>query len=350
MTTYRTIEELSQRARDVFSDIVESYMHDGSPVPSKALHEKFGVSPATIRNVMQDLEYLGLLESPHISSGKIPTESGMRYFVDGFLEVGSLSEIEQAALEEECSSHDTSFDSVFEKASSALSKFSASAGLVTAPTQVNSNLSHVQFIPLESDKAVVVLVSEDNSVENRLIDLAPGTTPAMLREAGNFLSRRLSGSTIYQMRETILAEMRQNQSEMDVLLTKVVESGLATKLDDGKLIVHGRSRLIEDPKAGEDIERLQDLMNQLESRDTVSKLLEEAFEADGVKIYIGAENSIFKGSGQSLILSPYRNGADNIVGAIGVIGPTNLNYGRIIPSVNYMAEYLSRHIRNTQPK
>lgn len=350
MKTSHTIEELSQRARNVFSDIVESYMHDGSPVPSKALYQKYGVSSATIRNIMQELMGLGLIHSPHISAGRIPTENGMRFFVDGLLEVGSLTDVERAALEADCTTNNTSFDNVFEKASSALSKFSSSAGLVTAPTQVNSNLSHVQFIPLESNKAVVVLVSEDNSVENRLIDLAPGTTPDMLRQAGDFLSQRLHGRTIYQMRETILTEMRQNQSDMDALLTQVVESGLATQLDDGKLIVHGRSRLITDNDANADLARLQDLMNQLEEKDTTAKLLEEAFEADGVKIYIGAENTIFKGSGQSLILSPYRNATDNIVGAIGVIGPTNLNYGRIIPSVNYMAEYLSRHIRSAQPK
>jgi len=255
MTSYTTIKELDQRARDVFSDIVESYMHDGSPVPSKALYEKFGVSSATIRNVMQQLEHLGLVHSPHISAGRLPTETGMRYFVDGVLEVGSLSEADRAGLEEDCNNNGTSFDSIFDKASAALSNFSASAGLVTAPTQVNSNLSHVQFIPLESHKAVVVLVSEDNSVENRLIDLAPGTTPEMLRQAGDFLSRRLHGRTIYQMRETILADMRQNQSDMDSLLTQVVESGLATQLDDGKLIVHGRSRLINDQDANADLAR-----------------------------------------------------------------------------------------------
>ena len=345
MSTQHPFKDMDERARRVFRHIVESFMADGEPVGSRTLSRSFDVSPATIRNVMSDLEEIGLLQSPHISAGRLPTDLGLRYFVDGILEMGTLSSAERAAMEEECTNADLSIDKVLEQASTTLSGLSACAGLVVAPTQADKTIRHIEFVFLNPQKSMVILVSEDGVVENRVIDLPLGMTSDMLRQAGSFLSEKLYGRTIIQMREDILKEIKERQSEMGPLMTKVIESGLATQLDNGRLIVRGRSQLLKDPGALENLEQLKDLMEQLESKETVSKLLEEASDADGVKIYIGSENSIFEGSGQSLILSPYKNSADNIVGAIGVIGPTRLNYAKIIPSVNYMAEILSRRIR-----
>lgn len=345
MTTQHNFQDMDERARNVFRHIVESFMTDGEPVGSRTLSRSFDVSPATIRNVMADLEDLGLLQAPHVSAGRMPTDLGLRYFVDGILEIGTLSDAERAAMEEECASADISINNVMEQASTMLSGLSACAGLVVAPTQADKAVRHIEFVSLSPEKAMVILVSEDGSVENRVIDLPMGMTADMLRQAGSFLSEKLYGRTIAQMREVILEEIKARQSEMGALMTSVIEAGLATKLDNGKLIVRGRSQLLQDPNALQDLEKLKDLMEQLESKETVSKLLEEASDAEGVKIYIGSENSIFEGGDHSLILSPYRNGSDNIIGAIGVIGPTRLNYAKIIPSVNYMAEILSRRIR-----
>lgn len=321
-------------------------MADGSPVGSRTLSRSFEFSPATIRNVMSDLEDMGLLQAPHTSAGRLPTDMGLRYFVDGILEIGTLSDIERAAIEEDCSDQNLPIEGILEKASATLSGLSASAGLVIAPTQANKPLKHIEFISLAPQKAMVVMVSEDGSVENRVMDIEGGITPNMLREAGAFLSEKLHGRTIAQMREKILHEISERQSEINPLMANLIETGMVTKLNDGKLIVHGRSQLLKNPDALNNLEKLKELMEQLESQETVSKILDEASSANGVKIYIGSENSIFEGSGHSLILSPYSNGKNNeIVGAIGVIGPTRLNYAKVIPTVNCMAEILSRRIR-----
>ncbi|MEM7618334.1 MAG: heat-inducible transcriptional repressor HrcA [Pseudomonadota bacterium] len=338
--------DLDERARNVFRHIVESFMNDGDPVGSRTLSRQIDFSPATIRNVMSDLEEIGLLQAPHISAGRMPTDLGLRYFVDGILEIGTLSDTERAALEEECSDNDSSLDNILEKASSTLSGLSQSAGLVVAPKQADKPIRHIEFISLAPDKSLVVIVSEDGSVENRIIDMAPGITNDMLREAGNFLSEKLYGRTIAEMNKVILEEIEARKAEMDNLTVSVIKSGLATKLDNGKLIVRGTSQLLSDSKAQEEVEKLKTLMEKLESQETVSKLLDEASDAEGIKIYIGSENSIFEGSGHSLILSPYRNNNENIIGAIGVIGPTRLNYAKIIPSVNYMAEIISQRIKS----
>lgn len=338
-------QDLDDRAHAIFRHIVESFMRDGGPVGSRTLSRSFSLSPATIRNVMADLEFMGLLQSPHISAGRLPTDQGLRYFVDGILEKGSLSEAERAAIDAECSSLDFSANDMMEQASTMLSSLSASAGLVVAPMQAVKPLRHIEFVQLSAEKAMVILVSEDSTVENRVIDITPGITGDMLREAGNFLSEKLYGRTIGEMRDVIMEEITKRQNELNPLMTKVIEAGLAVRLADGKLVVRGRSRLLEDQAKLDDLEKLKSLMEQLESKETISKLLEEASDAQGVKIFIGSENSIFEGSGYSLVLSPYHNNNEELVGAIGVIGPTRLNYAKVIPSVNYMAELLSFRIK-----
>jgi heat-inducible transcriptional repressor len=338
------LEELDERARTVFRHIVESFMADGSPVGSRTISRSVSVSPATIRNVMSDLEFLGLLQAPHTSAGRLPTDLGLRYFVDGILEKGSLSATERAALDQECSDSNLSSDALFEKASAALSGLSASAGLVVAPKQSDKAIHHIEFISLAPQKTLVVLVSADGAVENRILEHSMGVTADMLRQAGQFLSEKLHGRTLSQMSESILLEIKERQSELAPLITQVVKSGLATQLDDGRLIVRGLSQLVHNTQAEQDLDRVRALMEQLESQETAAKLLNSASDADGVKIYIGSENSIFEGSGTSLVLSPYHDADHKIIGAIGVIGPTNLNYAKIIPSVNYMAEILSRRL------
>lgn len=343
-------QDLDDRARHIFRHIVENFMQNGEPVGSRTLSRSFSLSPATIRNVMADLEYLGLLQSPHVSAGRIPTDTGLRYFVDGVLEAGSLSEIERAAIDSECANMDMSANDMMDQASRMLSGLSTYAGLVVAPTHAGKPIKHIEFVPLNELKAMVILVFGDGTVENRVLDVEEGITPDMLRESAQFLSEKLHGRTLAEMRDVILEEIKQRRHELNPLMAKVVEAGLAIKLPDGKLVVRGRSQLLQDPQKLEDLEKLKNLMEKLESQETISRLLDEASQAQGVKIFIGSENSIFEGSGYSLILSPYHGGTmdtanPSLVGAIGVIGPMRLNYAKVIPSVNYMAEILSARLK-----
>lgn len=338
------LHDLDTRARDVFRHIVEAYIVNGEPVGSRTLSKSFSFSPATLRNVMADLEDMGLLCAPHVSAGRLPTDRGLRYFVDGIMETGTLSATERAALEAECTVENSSIENVLEQASHLLSGLSASAGIVVAP-KADKSIRHIEFVPLDPTRALVVIVPDDGIIENRIMPLPVGMTPDALKKAGMFLSERLYGRTMAAMREVILEEIKARRSEIGDLTARIIEEGLALPAGDGKLIVRGRSNLLGEHALG-DLDRIRGLMEQLEAKETISKLLEEASTAGGVKIYIGAENPIFQGTGHAMILTPYTGGTGNqIIGAVGVIGPMRLDYARIVPSVNFMAEMISRKIR-----
>lgn len=341
MKTVVSYTTLDARAREIFRHIVESYMAHGDPVGSRTLSRNFDLSPATIRNVMADLEDLGLLEAPHISAGRLPTTQGLRYFVDGILEKGALSETDRRAMEAQYQQAN-SVTEMFDQASRILSGLSSSAGLVVAP-KTDKAIRHIEFVMLQPTRALVIIVPEDGMVENRIMQVPAGITPDILKQASNFLSERLYGKTMGEMRTSIKDEIVHRRGELGDLMAKIVEEGLAMQTGDGTLIVRGTANLL-DSGAVHDLDRVRLLMEQLEAKETVSKLLDEAGHADGVKIFIGAENPVF-GSGHSLILTPYSNGAGNFVGAIGVIGPTRLDYAKIIPSVSFMAEMMTRNLR-----
>ncbi len=341
MKTVVSYTTLDERARDIFRHIVESYMANGDPVGSRTISRNFELSPATIRNVMADLEDLGLLEAPHISAGRLPTTRGLRYFVDGILEKGSLGETDRMALQEQYKDAGSVPD-MLEQASRILSGLSSSAGLVVAP-KANKPIRHIEFVSLEPTRALVIIVPEDGMVENRIMDLPAGITPDILKKASNFLSERLYGKNFAEMKASIQQEIISRRGELGDLMARIVEEGLAMQMGDGTLIVRGTSKLL-DQNSVQDLDRVRLLMEQLEAKETVSKLLEEAGQADGVKIFIGAENPVF-GSGHSLIITPFGNGSGTLVGAIGVIGPTRLDYAKIIPSVSFMAEMMTRNIR-----
>jgi heat-inducible transcriptional repressor len=342
MKTVVPYTAMDERARSIFRHIVETYMANGDPVGSRTLSRNFDLSPATIRNVMADLEDLGLLESPHISAGRLPSMQGLRYFIDGILEIGSLSEAERKALESQYHEK-SSVPDILDQASRMLSGLSSSAGLVVAP-KADKSIRHIEFVSLQPTRALVIIVPEDGMVENRIMPVPAGMTPDILKQASNFMSERLYGKTFSEMRNAIKEEIKARRGELGDVMTRIVEEGLALETGDGTLIVRGASNLL-DQNSIQDIERVRQLMEQLEAKETVSKLLDEASHADGVKIFLGAENPVFQGSGHSLILTPYRNGAGSFVGAVGVIGPTRLDYAKIVPSVSFMAEIISRNIR-----
>ena len=342
------IPELNGRSREIFRHIVEAYVESGEPIGSRTIARRIGMSlsPATVRNVMADLEEAGLLFAPHISAGRLPTEAGMRLFVDGLLEVGNLTEEERRDIDSQCAGTGRSLEGLLEEASATLSGLSNCAGLVLAP-KTESPLRHIEFVSLHPGRALVVMVAENGVVENRIIEVPAGLPTSALVEASNFLSARLLGSTIDEGRDAILAELEENQAQLDTLTSRVVETGLATWAggdSGGSLIISGQAKLLDDVTAVADLERIRTLFAVLETKETTLRLLELADGAEGVQIFIGADNDLFSMAGCSMIVAPYANTREQIVGAIGVIGPTRLNYARIIPMVDYTANLIGRLI------
>jgi len=342
------IGELSERSREIFRLIVDGYVQTGEPVGSRTLSRLLAqnLSPATIRNVMADLEDAGLLYSPHTSAGRLPTEAGLRLFVHGLLEIGNLAEDERHHIEILCAAHGKSLGQALEEATSALSGLSHCAGVVVVPKQERP-LKHIEFVHLGPGRALVVLVTEDGLVENRVIEVPLGLMPSTLVSAANFLNARLIGRTIEEAGAEIAQEIGSHKAQLDEVTSRVVATGLACWAGgegESALIVRGQANLLEDVTALADLERLRSLFEMLETKETVLRLLDASKMAEGVQIFIGAESHLFGVAGCSLIIAPYQNSREQIIGAIGVIGPTRINYARIIPMVDYTAKMIGRLI------
>jgi heat-inducible transcriptional repressor len=339
------LAELDERARDIFRRIVETYLETGEPVGSRTV-SKGGVqlSPASIRNTMQDLTHMGLLAAPHASAGRLPTHAGLRLFVDGLLEIGDLGEDERRQIEARLAGRGRSLQEALDEASALLSGLTGGAGVVVSPVR-DLGVKHVEFVPL-GDQALAVLVFEDGAVENRLMRLQPGVTPAALQEAANFLNARLRGRTLGDAKAEMRNDLERAKRELDETAARLVEDGLAAWSggdgDERALIVRGRARLLDDPSAFEDLERVRMLFDDLEQKGQLIGLLDNVREAQGVRIYIGAETRLFSLSGSAVIAAPYMTGRHRVMGAIGVIGPARLNYARVIPLVDYTARVLGR--------
>jgi heat-inducible transcriptional repressor len=338
------IGTLNDRSREIFRKVVDAYVETGEAVGSRTLSRRLGMSlsPATVRNVMADLEEAGLLYAPHTSAGRVPTEAGLRLFVDGLLEIGALSREERESIDGRCAATGRSLASVLEEATTMLSGLSRCAGLVVAPKQ-DAALKHIEFVQLGPGRALVVLVSENGLVENRIIDVPLGLPASSLIEATNYLSQRLVGRTIDDARRLIKTELEQHRAHLDELSRKVVEAGLATwSQAGGYLLVRGQGQLLADVQQMADLERIRALFAMLETKDAMVRLLDASEKAEGVQIFIGAENELFSMAGCSVIIAPYANREEKVVGAIGVIGPTRMNYARIIPMVDYTAKVIGR--------
>jgi heat-inducible transcriptional repressor len=350
-TSKEMIAELNDRSRDIFRHIVDAYVETGEPVGSRTISRRLGLnlSPATIRNVMADLEDLGLLYAPHTSAGRLPTEAGLRLFVHGLLEFGDISDDERTNIEAQCAAAGRSLAGVLEDATATLAGLSRCAGLVLAP-KTDRPLKHIEFINLAPGRALVVMVTEDGLVENRVVDVPMGLPASTLVAASNYLSARLVGRTVAEARTDITGEIEAHKSQLDALTTSLVEAGLAIwgGGSPGTLIVKGQSRLLGDVTALDDLERVRTLFEALETKEAMLRLLDAANQAEGVQIYIGAENTLFSHAGCSMIIAPYKDASEHIVGAIGVIGPTRLNYARIVPMVDYTAKVIGRLLWNTK--
>jgi heat-inducible transcriptional repressor len=343
--------ELDERSSEIFRRIVESYIVTGEPLGSRSLSRllPMSLSPASIRNVMADLEDLGLIYSPHVSAGRLPTQQGLRFFVDAFMQVGSLSEEERREIDRQIGTgaRDVPVENALDSASQVLSSASRGAGLVIT-TKRDTQLKHVEFVRLSPDKALAVLVGDHDEVENRIVTLPAGTTASQLTAAANFLNAHMSGLTLSEAIERIAKLKETIRAELDQLSRELVEKGLANwsgGVEEGKpaqLIIRGRANLLEGLEGDEDLARLRMLFDDLEKKESLGDILSLAESGQGVRIFIGSENTLFSLSGSSLIVAPYRNAENRIIGAVGVIGPTRLNYSRIVPMVDYTAQLMSR--------
>lgn len=343
----RLLAEMNDRSREVFRRVVEGFLQSGDPVGSRTLTRSMSekLSAATIRNVMQDLEYLGLLGSPHVSAGRIPTQLGLRMFVDGLLEVGTVDEADRERIDATLGHGDQDVTSLLDQVGAALSGITRGASLVLAPKQ-EAAIRHIEFVSLGPDRALVVLVFSNGHVENRVFTPPPGQTPSSLREAANFLNALAEGKTLSDLRSAVQTEIISRRQEIDSLARALVESGFALWQDMGerseRLIVRGQANLIGESPASDDLERIRSLFEDLERKRDIAEFLELTETGEGVRIFIGSENKLFSLSGSSLVVSPYMNSDRKIIGAIGVIGPTRLNYGRIVPIVDYTAQLVGR--------
>ena len=341
------LSEMSERSREVFRRIVEAYLASGDPVGSRTLTRTLSerVSAATIRNVMQDLEHLGLLQSPHTSAGRVPTQSGLRLFVDGLLELGELTDDDRAALHATLGSNAPDAGALLDRVGAALSGLTQGASLVLAPKH-EAPLRHVEFVSLAPDRALVVLVFANGHVENRVFTPPPGQTPSSMREAANFINAFAEGRTLVDLRGVMDREIAARRQELDALAGAMVENGLAIWQTEGqsyeRLIVRGRANLLSGTAEVEELDRIRQLFDDLERKRDSAEFLSLAEGGAGVRIFIGSENKLFSLSGSSLVVSPYMNADRKIVGAVGVIGPTRLNYGRIVPIVDYTAQLVGR--------
>ncbi|MGO4713603.1 heat-inducible transcriptional repressor HrcA [Bradyrhizobium sp. 2TAF24] len=349
ITPREGLAQLNERSRDIFRQIVESYLATGEPVGSRNISRliTLPLSPASVRNVMSDLETLGLIYAPHTSAGRLPTELGLRFFVDALMQVGEPSEPERQSIEAQLATVNKaqSVEAALEEALTRLSGLTRTAAVVLT-AKSNVRLKHIEFVRLEPTQALVVLVAEDGQVENRVLALPPGVPASALTEASNFLNAHIRGKTLAETRAELETALAQSRSELDALTQKIVAAGIASWSGGGseerRLIVRGHANLLDDLHAMEDLERVRNLFDDLESKRGVIDLLGRAEHADGVRIFIGSENKLFSLSGSSTIVAPYQDGAGHIVGVLGVIGPTRLNYARVIPMVDYAARVVSQ--------
>ena len=359
------ITDLTSRAREIFRLVVEGYLASGQPVGSKTLASMGAIgtglsgagagggpgsarnlSPASIRTVLHELEGLGLLGHPHTSAGRVPTDYGLRLFVDGMMQVAEPTAEERSAIERRLAQPGPV------EAALVLSDLSACAGLVMVPRQ-EPRLAQLTLVPLGPDRALAVLVGEDGAVENRVIDWPAPPAPGALEEASNYITAHLAGRTLAEAARAMQADIASGHSALDAASADLVQRGLAVWSEDGfpgsnsgrrpVLIVRGQANLLDEAALG-DIERIRSLLDDLENKQSVAELLDRARQADATRIFIGAENSLFALSGSSVIASPYRNREGKVVGVVGVIGPTRLNYARVVPMVDFTAQSLGKII------
>ena len=346
-TALSAFAAMDRRSRDIFREIVQAYLDTGEPVGSRTISRRgVQLSPASIRNIMSDLAEMGLIDSPHTSAGRVPTHAGLRMFVDSLMQLGEPGEADKQAIESRLAGSGRRMETVLSEASDLLSGLVGGAGLVSTPA-ADAPIRHVEFVRISAEQALAVIVAESGEVENRVLALPAGLPASALIEAGNYLNARMKGRTLAEARAAVLEEVRSRKALLDQTAAKLVEDGLAQWSGEDpargrSLIVRGRANLLEDTRASDDLNRVRDLFSELERSENLLNVLDTARDAEGVRLFIGSENPLFSLSGSAMIVAPYMNAERKIVGALGVIGPTRLNYARVIPMVDYTAQVVGR--------
>lgn len=341
---------LDTRARAILQSIVEEYLSTGEPVGSRTLSRRIdrSLSPATIRNVMMDLMDANLIFSPHTSAGRQPTQTGLRFYVDALMQTGELSATDRQHIESRFNSSSHRLREVYDSASAVLSGLSSCIGVVVAP-KIHKPISQIQFLPMERNQVLAVLVTRDGMVENRLIDLQGTITPDLLEQASNYLNSRIAGRTVGEIRDLIASEVGKGETRLQILTRELIDKGVIlpmSSLDDDYIFVRGQSHLLNDENTANGLSQVRDLLAALEEHKNMLDIMDAVRDGDGVQIFIGSENRVFGQSGWSTVIRPYRDDSGRIIGATGVIGPTRINYRRIVPIVDYTAQIMEKLLGN----
>ncbi|HPX61922.1 MAG TPA: heat-inducible transcriptional repressor HrcA [Deltaproteobacteria bacterium] len=335
--------ELSPRSRQILEAIVEDYIATAEPVGSTSVARRhaMSLSSATVRNVMANLEEMGLLTSPHTSAGRIPTEKAYRFYVDSLVALRQVSRDEKRDIIRRCRKSGAGLNDILKETSRTLSTLSNYMGIVIAPSFGTDVFRHIEFILLAPRKVLAILVSQNGSVQNRLIDAEKDFSQNDLVTMGNYLNELVQGLTIAQARDLILSEMTREKVQYDQLLTQALRiSEQAVVLEPDDIYVEGQARILEQPEFS-DVSRMRDIFRAFEEKGDLLKLLGQCMVAEGVHIYIGSETPLSRSAGVSLITSRFITGS-NTVGMLGVIGPTRMGYSSVIPIVDYTAKMVSR--------
>ena len=338
--------ELSDRSKQIFKSVVETYLQTGSPSGSETILKKEGIdiSSSSIRLIMADLQKEGLLYAPHTSAGRLPTDKGMRLFVDGLLEFGRLTKNQQENIKQQCLSKGTSFQEVLDEASKMISGLSSHAGIVVAPKHQN-NIKHIEFIRLNSKQVMSIIASTNGQIENRIIEDEGNYSENILREISNFLNSKYINKNINEIRESIQIDINNSKGRLETLSANLVQKGileLAPNTENPYIFLHGQSSLLEDEIVSKDLDQIRKLFDEIENKTSFVDILENTVAAKGVQIFIGSKNFLFKHSGLSMVMAPYKNKEQKIIGAIGVVGPTRLNYAKIVPLVDYTSKIIGK--------
>ena len=341
--------ELTDRTRQIFKTVVESYLETGLPSGSETVLKRTGldISSASVRNILSNLQKEGLLFSPHTSAGRVPTDKGIRFFVDGLLEFGRISKLEKANIEQISSSKSKSYQEVLDEASKAISGLSNYAGIVIAPKYQN-NLKHLEFIRLNHTQIMSIIAYENGEIENRIIEDAGKFSNSELLQTSNYLSEKFNNKNINQIKKIIQEDISGSKTSLEKISDKLIKKGIIeidTKLNNPYIFLHGQSKLLEDEIISKDLDQIRELFDEIEKKSTFVDILENAANAKGVQIFIGSQNFLFKHSGLSMVMAPYKNKEQNIIGAIGVVGPTRLNYSKIVPLVDYTSKIIGKVVK-----
>ncbi len=338
--------ELSEKSKQILKGVVESYLETGEPAGSETILKKTGIdiSSASIRSILADLQKEGLLYAPHISAGRLPTDKGMRFFVDGLLEFGRLTKNEQENIKSQCRSRGTSFQEVLDEASKTISGLSNCAGIVVAP-KFQNKIKHIEFIRLNTNQVMSIIASENGLVENRILNTNNNYNDNILKQVSNYLNSNFSGKTIDEIKENIQEKIRNSKSELDALSSRLMQEGIveiAPNNESPYIFLHGQSSLLGDEAVSKDLDQIRNLFDDIENKSNFLDILDNTSKGQGVQIFIGSQNFLFKHSGLSMVMAPYKNKEQKIIGAIGVVGPTRLNYAKIVPLVDYTSKVIGR--------